>query len=916
MRRSGWADLSLGRKGVVVVALPLVALVVSTLTYLWVEREEDRLQDEVAHTFEVRDEIQQVARSLLDAETGARGFLLTRDESFLEPYERAADELPSGLERLSDLVEDNLEQNRRAARVEELADEKLAVMGQMIGLANRAETVRRDELLAESKAAMDELRVELDAMRQEESRLLAIRTRNVDRIKEIALFAVAGGGLLGLLGGLAAIAMFTSGVAKRVRRLEDNARRIDQGQDPLPLPPADDEIGRLGRQIEASGRLLDARQSELHEARRFLEQLMERSPVIIFRRDPKNLRTTFISSNLERILGYTPQEMMEDEDLWTESIHPDDLHGVVAQTREALEGGATDLTRPRYRFRRKDGDWVWLESVLRIEYVNGVARDILGYALDVTNRHRIEQELSERELTLSTILDTSPDVIVITNELGSRRYVSPSITDTLGYTPEEAIGGGPEAVHPEDRRLSVEQIRRAAAGEAAVRARYRMRHKDGRWVWLDVRAQRFVLRATDEGKKRDEIILYAREVTAQVELESELRRARDDAESSSRAKSEFLSRMSHELRTPLNAILGFAQILEMEGLDDFSKDGVEEILKGGRHLLDLINEVLDIARIETGKLGLSLEPVQLKDVVNESIGLVRPLATPRKIVLKGPTDIPSNWHVMADKQRVKQVLLNLLSNAVKYNRSGGHVELTCEARGQGHLRIKVADTGPGIPPERMDLLFSPFERLGAENTGIEGTGLGLALTKVLIEAMGGAIDVESSPDHGSRFIVSLLRVEEPVDRVTVVDLPSAADPSVRPSRTLLYIEDNLSNLKLVEHILARRPEVRLHATMQGRLGLELIREHHPDLVLLDLNLPDISGAQVLSILRDDVSTRDIPVVIISADATRHQIDRLMEAGARAYMTKPLDVQRFLDVVDESLEGDALNGSRNEADDSR
>jgi len=494
--------------------------------------------------------------------------------------------------------------------------------------------------------------------------------------------------------------------------------------------------------------------------------------------------------------------------------------------------------------------------------------------------------------------------------------VSPSITDTLGYTTEEALGGGPEAVHPEDRRLAVEQVRRAAAGETAVRARYRMRHKDRRWVWLDVRAQRFVWQGDDDSKKRSEIILYAREITAQVELESELRRARDDAESSSRAKSEFLSRMSHELRTPLNAILGFAQILEMERLDDFSKDSVGEILKGGRHLLDLINEVLDIARIETGKLGLSLEPVQLKEVVSESIGLVRPLAAPRAIALKGPTEIPSNWHVMADRQRVKQVLLNLLSNAVKYNRPGGHVELTCEPTAQGHMRIKVADTGPGIPPERMDLLFSPFERLGAEQTGVEGTGLGLALTKVLIEAMGGAIEVESTPDRGSKFIVSLLLVEEPADRVNVVELPTGADPSVRPSRTLLYIEDNLSNLRLVEHILARRPEVRLHAAMQGRLGLELIREHHPDLVLLDLNLPDISGAEVLSSMRDDVSTRDIPVVIISADATRHQIDRLMEAGARAYMTKPLDVRRFLEVVDESLEGEALNGSRNQADDSR
>jgi len=226
---------------------------------------------------------------------------------------------------------------------------------------------------------------------------------------------------------------------------------------------------------------------------------------------------------------------------------------------------------------------------------------------------------------------------------------------------------------------------------------------------------------------------------------------------------------------------------------------------------------------------------------------------------------------------------------------------------QGHMRIKVADTGPGIPPERRALLFSPFERLGAEHTGVEGTGLGLALTKVLVEAMGGAIEAESS-ERGSRFTVSLLMVEGPEDKAGGDYPPDVVTDGVRASRTLLYIEDNLSNLKLVEHILARRPEVRLHAAMQGRLGLELIREHHPDLVLLDLNLPDISGAEVLSSMNNDVSTRDIPVVIISADATRRQIDNLMEAGARAYMTKPLDVQRFLEVVDESLE-DATHGER-------
>jgi PAS domain S-box-containing protein len=901
MRTTGWADLSLGRKGVVVIALPLVALVVSTLAFLWVDQEEDRIRADVDHTLEVRDEIQQVSQSLTNAETWARGFLLTQDETFLEPYRNALIQLPAELARLGSLVENLPDQSARVERIDTLSTEQLALIGELTtGPGGPPTGEERSELLRTSKELQDELRGELGAMRDQQNRLLAIRSRDVERIQNVALIVIAGGGVMGLLGGLAAMAMFTSGVVKRVQQLEENARRIDEGEKLLRASQADDEIGRLSRQIEATGMLLEARQSELHQARQFLEQLIERSPVIIFRRDPADLRTTFVSSNLERILGFKPEEVTRDQDLWVERIHTEDVDRVLAQTKEALDTGATSIARPRFRFRHKNGDWVWLESVIRIEYENGKPRDMLGYALDVSNRHKIEQELAERENALSTILDTSPDVIVITDELGSRRYVSPSITDTLGYSEDEALEGGPDAVHPEDRRLAIEQLRRAASGEIAVRARYRMQHKEGHWVWLDVRAQRLES-SEDDSSERTEIILYAREISAQVELESELRRAKEDAESSSRAKSEFLSRMSHELRTPLNAILGFAQILEMEDLDAISKDSVEEILKGGRHLLDLINEVLDIARIETGRLGLSLEPVQLREVVEESIGLVRPLAAQRDVVLRGPTDIRANWHVMADRQRIKQVLLNLLSNAVKYNRPGGHVELSCRPTERGHMHLRVADTGLGIRPERMDLLFSPFERLGAEHTGVEGTGLGLALSKVLIEAMGGAIEVDSSPERGSKFTVSLLQVEGPVESA-MVDVESGhVDPGSRPPRTLLYIEDNLSNLKLVEHILARRPEVKLHAAMHGRLGLELIKEHHPDLVLLDLNLPDISGAEVLSILREGVSTRDIPVVIISADATRHQIDRLMEAGARAYMTKPLDVQRFLEIVDESIE---------------
>jgi PAS domain S-box-containing protein len=911
-----WADLSLGRKGLVVIALPLLALVVAAGTFMWVERREDSSQTGVAETLRVRGQIQQVSQFLVDAETGVRGYLLTKDRSFLAPYREATEQLPATIDMLRTLVADNPGQSDRLDRVDQLAAEKFALTEDLAGsTGDLPPSGERNILLTESKSLQDELRAELEAMRKEETRLLEAQMADLDRTQTVALIVIVSGGLLGLLGGIVAMAIFTSGVVKRVQRVEDNARRIDQHEELLPLPPGDDEIGRLGRQIVATGEQLEIRRMELHEARTFLEELIERSPVVIFRRNPEDLTTTFVSSNVERMLGYAPQELTGDSDVWMERVHPDDVEAVTEQTRLGLAEGATHLRRPRFRWRHKDGHWVWLETVVRIEYVDGKPRDLFGYALDVTEQQETEDALAERELTLSAMLGTSPDVIVISDEAGARRYVSPSVADALGYSAEEALGGGPDVVHPEDRRLAIEQLRRAISGPETVRARYRMLHADGHWVWLDVRARRLEM----PGRERPEVISSMREVSAQVDLEDELRRAKEEAESSSRAKSDFLSRMSHELRTPLNAILGFAQILELEELGPQQRDSVGEILKGGRHLLDLINEVLDIARIETGRLGLSLEPVPVEEVVNESLGLVRPLAAQRKIEMGGPDSLDPSWHVMADRQRLKQVLLNLLSNAVKYNRSGGKVTIGCEAAGPDRLSIRVADTGPGIPKEQMDLLFSPFERLGAEYTGIEGTGLGLALSKVLVDAMGGAIDVESSAGIGTKFGVTLFRVDSPTVGSDLDELVVADNGAGPGARTLLYVEDNLSNLKLVEHILARRPELKLHAAMQGRLGLDLIREHRPDLVLLDLNLPDLPGAELLAILRHDPSTRDIPVVVISADATRHQIDRLTQAGARAYLTKPLDVKRFLDVVDELLEPgrseEEVNASFQDADES-
>ena len=376
------------------------------------------------------------------------------------------------------------------------------------------------------------------------------------------------------------------------------------------------------------------------------------------------------------------------------------------------------------------------------------------------------------------------------------------------------------------------------------------------------------------------------------------------AEAANRSKSEFLSRMSHELRTPLNAVLGFSQLLELDDLTPDQDQAVEQITKGGRHLLDLINEILDISQIETGTLALSPESVRIIDVISETADLIRPLADDRGIHLLGTETQDCDVFVFADRQRLKQILLNLIGNGIKYNRDGGTVSISCARQSSGTLRIQVTDTGPGIPPEQFGLLFTPFERLGAERTTVEGTGIGLALSRRLAEVMGGTVDVESTVGRGSTFWVELPVVEGPVERVDRLAELSAEpvaeiDATDRPA--VLHIEDNLSNVQLVERVLAQRPGVRLIPAMQGRLGLELARQHRPALILLDLNLADVSGEDVLHQLRDDLATAQIPVAIVSADAMPRQVQRLLAGGATAYLTKPIDVRELLALVDKALE---------------
>jgi CheY-like chemotaxis protein len=359
----------------------------------------------------------------------------------------------------------------------------------------------------------------------------------------------------------------------------------------------------------------------------------------------------------------------------------------------------------------------------------------------------------------------------------------------------------------------------------------------------------------------------------------------------------------------MNAILGFGQLLQMDELDELQSESVEQIVKAGRHLLELINEVLDLSRIEAGGLDVTLEPVSASEVMREALEMTRTLANAAniKIEMQSESDIES-W-VLGDARRLRQILINLLANAIKYNRDSGSVTLRCQRGADGangkdgigpRLRFVVSDTGPGIAPNKLDKLFVPFERLDAEGGEIEGTGLGLTLCKRLTEAMNGQIGLESVVGEGSSFWI---------------EFPSAHDPSITPSTVidenatagvncitslLLYIEDNSSNIKLMQRILTKRPAIRLLPASTGEAGLQLARTHFPDLILLDLQLPDIGGDKVLEQLAQDPTTRDIPVVMLSADATQRQIERLLKAGARHYLTKPLDVSQLLGLLDELL----------------
>jgi PAS domain S-box-containing protein len=581
---------------------------------------------------------------------------------------------------------------------------------------------------------------------------------------------------------------------------------------------------------------------------------------------------------------------------------------------------------------RKDGSR--FPAIVSVTALRDAQKKVIGYLLigtDNTARKQVEleqelldQSLRDQQFYTRSLIESNIDALIATDLRGIISDVNHQMEALTGCTRDELIGAPFKNYFTEPERAQATITRVLREGKV-TNYELTARSRDGLETVVSYNATTF----HDRDRKLQGVFAAARDVTDRKEFEHtlqeknvELENARAAAEKANLAKSKFLSSMSHELRTPLNAVLGFAQLMASDTPppSEGQKASIDQILQAGWYLLRLINEILDLAMIESGKVSLSQEAMSLSAVLKDCQAMIEPQAQKRGIEMRFPP-LDEPFYVHADCTRVKQVVINLLSNAIKYNRDGGKVTVDCESSGINRVRISVTDTGAGLAPDQLAQLFQPFNRLGQEASAEEGTGIGLVVTKQLVELMGGTIGVESRVGVGSTFWAELIASSDPQIELRRLDaissLASAAlgagrQDAVPPAvpearRTLLYVEDNPANLALVELLIARRSDLELLSATDGYLGIEMARSQQPDVILMDINLPGISGYGALEILRKDPVTCHIPVMALSANAVPGDILHGLEAGFFRYLTKPIKVNEFMDALDVALHFAAEHG---------
>ena len=628
----------------------------------------------------------------------------------------------------------------------------------------------------------------------------------------------------------------------------------------------------------------------------------------------------------ERMLGYaaadvlnkiTPADMSDPQELVVRAKALSVEFGTpINPGFEALVFKASRGIEDIYELTYLRKDHSRLTAMVSVTALRDNSSEIIGYLLigtDNTARQRVEKErekldqhLRDQQFYTRTLIESNIDALMTTDSAGIISDVNKQTEALTGCTRDELIGA-PFKNHFTEPERAQAAITRVLRENKVTHYELTARARDGSQTVVTFNATTF----HDRDRKLQGVFAAVRDITERKVLDQvlqksnrELQEAMSIAEKANLAKSDFLSSMSHELRTPLSAILGFAQLIESGApkLTVFQKRSVDQILLAGWYLLELINQILDLARIESGKLSLSLEPTSLQEVLQECEAMIGPLAHKRGIKLTF-SELKAAYFVKADRTRVKQILINLLSNAIKYNRVDGAVRVECVEVSAERIRIRVEDTGEGLSGEQLDQLFQPFNRLGQEASDEEGTGIGLVMTKRLAELMGGRIGVESTLGKGSQFWLEINLTDERNEIGNLVDDKNLHLPpsyAGAPIRTLLYIEDNPANLLLVESLIERRPDIELLTARDGHRGIEMARACLPDVILMDINLPGISGVRAMKILNDDQATTHIPVVALSANAMPRDIEKGIEAGFFRYLTKPIKINEFMETLDEAL----------------
>ena len=561
-------------------------------------------------------------------------------------------------------------------------------------------------------------------------------------------------------------------------------------------------------------------------------------------------------------------------------------------------------------------------ALVSVTALHGPDAKLIGFLLigtDNTARKQVEaeqalldQRLRNQQFYTRSLIESNIDPLITTDPRGMISDVNHQMEMLTGRTRDELIGAPFKSCFTEPQRAE-DAITRVLRESKVTNYELTALARDGKETVVSINATTF----HDRDRKLQGVFAAARDVTdrkhfelALQESNVDLQAAREAAEKANRAKSEFLSSMSHELRTPLNAVLGFAQLMasEVPPPPVHQQRSIDQILKGGWYLLRLINEILDLAMIESGKVTMSQESMSMTDVLQDCKGMIEPQAAKRGIAMTFPK-FDNVFYVHADRTRVKQVMINLLSNAIKYNGSGGSVIVQCVVSGKDRVRISVKDTGAGLSADQLAQLFQPFNRLGQEESGEEGTGIGLVVTKQLVELMGGLIGVESAVGVGTVFWVEFAAATAPaLENIEEVAMErrSLVERELGEQPTLLYVEDNPANLALVEQLIARRGDLKLLTAIDAHLGIELARAYLPDVILMDINLPGMSGYGALKLLREDPATAHIPVLALSANAVPRDVEKGLEAGFFRYLTKPIRVREFMDALDVALHHAAEN----------